>query len=283
MDAVSAPDVPGHPAELGQVLDRPAAVQLLTVRVLLDGLGQVSVQPQPEPAGQLRRLDHQLPRHRERRAGRDRELHQSVVVLEPGQPRRLGEHLVDRLHQRVRRKPAVRLAEIHRAPRGDDPYPQLARGLHLGLPQPLTASRKDVMVVEHRCTSGQRQLGEARTGGCVLALRVDPGPHRVQLAQPLEQGRLLRPGSRQRLVEVVVGVDEARRDDRSGEVDDDLRRGRDTAAHGLDQPVTHEHPAVRKLVARIVHRADPAVLQEHRHRAPRPYRGAPFTASPRLV
>ena len=111
--------------------------------------------------------------------------------------------------------------------------------------QPGPAAREDVVVVEHRRAAGQRQLGEAGAGGRVLGLGVDPRPHRVELDEPLEQRRLLRPGARQRLVQVVMGVDEPRRDDRAG-------RGRRplSAAGGapssdrLDEPVAHEQPAV---------------------------------------
>ena len=59
MDAVRAPDVVGEPAEPVEVLDRAAAVELEAVRLLLERLGEVGVERQPEPAGERGRLLHQ--------------------------------------------------------------------------------------------------------------------------------------------------------------------------------------------------------------------------------
>ena len=120
-------------------------------------------------------------------------------------------------------RPPSRLAEVHRAARGDDPHAELSGRLHLRLPEPGPAAREDVVVVEDRRAAGQRELGEPGPRGRVLGLGVDPRPDRVELAQPLEERRLLGPGARERLVQVVVRVDEARRDDRSAQVDDRRR------------------------------------------------------------
>ena len=116
-------------------------------------------------------------------------------------------------------RPAVRHAEVHRAARGDDPDAELARRLHLGLDQAGAPAREDVVMVEHGRAARQGELGEPGARRRVLRLRVDPRPHRIELAQPAEQVGLLRAGARERLVEVVVRVDEARRDDRAVEVD----------------------------------------------------------------
>ena len=44
VDAVRAPDVAGEPVEPLEVLDRPAAIELPAVLLLLDRLGEVRVQ-----------------------------------------------------------------------------------------------------------------------------------------------------------------------------------------------------------------------------------------------
>jgi hypothetical protein len=75
VDAVRTPDVVVEPAELGDVFERPTAVELAAVRLLLGRLGEVGMKPEPEPACKRRRLDHEAARHRERRAGRDGDLH----------------------------------------------------------------------------------------------------------------------------------------------------------------------------------------------------------------
>ena len=106
--------------------------------------------------------------------------------------------------------------------------------------------REDVVMVEHRRAAGERKLGEARARRRVLGLGVDPRPDRVELPQPREQVGLLGTGARQGLVQVVVRVDEARRDDRAAEVDDlGAVRVPRPRADVEDRPVLHEHPAPR--------------------------------------
>ena len=126
--------------------------------------------------------------------------------------------VVEVLDERVRRQPAVRLAEIHRAARRDEPQPQLAGGLQLGLDETRHASREDVVVVEHRRAARESQLRQARARSRVLHLVVEPGPHRIQRLQPGEEVGILRTGPREALVEVMVGVDEPGRDDRAVQV-----------------------------------------------------------------
>ena len=65
-------------------------------------------------------------------------------------------------------------------------------------------------MVGRRRTARQGQLGESRRGGHPDPLGIEPCPHRVELGEPAEQAVLLgaRPG--QHLVQVVVGVDQAR-------------------------------------------------------------------------
>ena len=115
--------------------------------------------------------------------------------------------------------PPSDIAEVHRPARGDEPDAELAGCLDLRLDEPGATAREDVVVVEDRGAARQRQLGQARARGGVLGLGVDPRPHRIELAQPGEQIGLLRPGPGERLVQVVVRVDEPGRDERAGEVD----------------------------------------------------------------
>ena len=81
----------GEPADALEVLDRGAAEQLAAVRVLLDGLGEVRVQLQPEPPRQRGRLLHQPRRHGERRARCDGDLHAAPPSAERGEPLGVGE------------------------------------------------------------------------------------------------------------------------------------------------------------------------------------------------
>jgi len=268
VDAVCAPDIVGEPTEPLEVLDGAAAVELDAVRLLLHGLGEMRVERQAEAARELRRLLHQSTCDRERRAGRDGELHartRAGLVHDRGETLGLGEHRVELLDELVGWKPAVGDAEIHRAARGDDADTELTRGLHLGLDQTVAPAGKDVVVVEHRRAAGERELCEAGARCRVFRLRVDPRPHRVELAQPGEEVGLLcsRPG--ERLVEVVVGVDEAGDDDRSTELDPRVRLGLGAATDGGDRRAVDEHPAVLVLGAGIVHRDDGSATVQRGH------------------
>ena len=217
VDAVGAPDVVGEPAEPVEVLDRPAAVELEAVRLLLERLREVGVQRQPEPARERGRLLHQAAGDRERRARRDRQL-DARARAGLVQQRRRGAR-----SRRARRR-APRRARPGGRPPSETPRSIEPREATIRTPisraactsasiRPSRPSREDVVVVEHRRAARERELGEAGARGGVLRLGVDPRPDRVELAQPGEEVGLLRPGARERLVEVVVRVDEARRDD----------------------------------------------------------------------
>ncbi len=287
--AVRAPHVAGQPADVGQVLDRRAAVALAAELVLVGGLGQVRVQLQAEPPRERRGLLHQLARDRERRARRDGDLHE-VAVGQRGHALGVGQDLVERLDERVGRQAAVRLAEIHRAARrrrSADP----ARARPGARPRgcPVRPAREDVVVVEDRRAARERELGQSRARRGVLGLGVEAGPHRIQLDEPLEERGVLRAGSRERLVEVVVRVDEARRDDRAAEVEAIAGLGLGAPADLCDEAVAHEHPAAVVLAARVVHRDDvPAPQEQLTHpatpggsRAGRPPSGARTARCPR--
>jgi hypothetical protein len=179
--------------------------------VLLDRLREVGVQPEPEPAREHRRLPHQLPRDRERRAGRHRDLDAGAgpcLVQLPGQALGFREYVVEVLDQLVGREASVRGPEVHRAAGRDDAHAELPCGLDLRLDQPVAPARKDVVVVEDRRAAGERELGDPGPRGGVLGLGVDSRPHWVELAEPAEEVRLLRTRARERLAKVVVRVHE---------------------------------------------------------------------------
>ena len=182
-----------------------------------------------------------------------------------GESLSLREHGIELLDELVGWQPAVRDTEIHRPARGDDADADLPGGLHLGLDQSVAAAREDVVVVEDGRAARERELGDARASGGVLCLGVDPRPDRIELAQPGEEIGLLRPCACEGLVEVVVRVDESRRDDRAAEFDPLVARGRVPVADGDDRPSVDEHPAGGVLGAGVVHRDDPAVRVEATH------------------
>ena len=66
--------------------------------------------------------------------------------------------------------------------------------------------------------SGQHRHGSRRTSPREVG--VDARPQRVERRQPVEEDRVLRVPAGQPLVQVVVGVDEARGDQASRRIDD---------------------------------------------------------------
>ena len=241
-----------------------AAELLVRVLVLLDGLGEVRVQAQAEPARELRRLAHQLTCDREGRARRDGDLDR-LAVGERRRCLRRGEDLVAILDDVVGRQPAVGLAEIHRPARGDDSHAELARGADLRFEQAGHARREEVVVVEDRRAAGQRQLGQSGARGRVLRLLVDPRPHRIERLQPAEEVLVLGARPRQVLPEVMVRVHKARRHDGAAQVDGLVRVGTRAPANVRDDAVLDEQPAAVMLAAVVVHRHDVRVVEERAH------------------
>ena len=85
-------------------------------------------------------------------------------------------------------------------------------------------------MIEDGRAPGQRKLGQPRARCRVLGLVVEPRPHGIELPQPGEEIGVLRPPSRERLEEVVMAVDEARRNDGAVEIDHLLGLRRRTVA-----------------------------------------------------
>ena len=261
VDAVRAPHVRAEPAEVGQVLDGRAAVELQAVRALLHRLGQVRVQREAEAPRERRRLLHEPLRDRERGARRDGDLDAGSgprLVERADEPLGVCEHGVELLHELVGREAAVRDAEVHRAAGRDDADAELARRLHLRLDQALLPAREDVVVVEHGRAAGERELGQSGARGGVLGLGVDPRPHRVELPQPAEEVRLLRPRAGEGLVQVVVRVDEPGRHDGAAELLAGVGLRLRAISDRRYETVLDQHPAVLVLGPRVVAGDDPA-------------------------
>ena len=117
-------------------------------------------------------------------------------------------------------------------------------------------------MVEDGRAAREHQLGEAGAGGCILRLGVDACPRRVELDEPLEQRCLLRPGPRERLVEVVVRVDEPGRDHGAREIDALVGLGLGGRTDVRHEAVLDENPAARVLGAPVVHRDDVGVGEQ---------------------
>ncbi len=282
--AVRQPDVLAEPAELVGVLGGRAARLLPAVGVFLTGLGQVGVHPHAELTGQLGRLAHEPGADRERRARRQGHLHHGAGgrVVEPAHRfGRRGQRGVRVLDDLGGRQPARRAAQVHRPPAGMEAQPDGRGRGDLGLERvpppaprvPAAPRREDVVVVGAGSAAGQGHPGQARGRRRMDLAGIDPDPHRVQLGEPVEQHGLLRPALGEPLVQVVMGVDQARRGQAAGAVHaprpgQGLGRGRPVTHRG-DPAAGHGDVAAAVLgsavvVPRAVHGGDRAVLDQQR-------------------
>src|SRR5690606_12943590 len=135
------------------------------------------------------------------------------------------------------------------------------------------AAREEVVVVGGRRAPGQEQLGQRDGGGELEVARGEPGPHRVEAGEPGEEldAGDRPPGAGERLVEVVVGVDQPGDDDVLARVDDLVaRRGRlSTGGQQLHHPVPpDDDPATGVLAVGGEHGERAADPRAAAHRPP---------------
>ena len=214
-DAVGVPHIVAQPAQVLCVFGRGAVEFFAAVGDVVVVLGQVGVQAHAltlERTGQRGRFAHQVAAHAERRAGRhghvDHRPVGCVVVLLDQTPGVLQDE-VFALHHPVGWQAALRLAHTHTAACRHKTHADLLCGFD-AVVQP-HAVGVDVQVVAAGGAARQQQLGHGNLGGHLHHLRREPGPDRVQPAQPREQLGILHlgNGSGERLVHVVVGVHQA--------------------------------------------------------------------------
>ena len=253
--AMGVPDVLAGPAQILGVLTGTAAELRLAIGDILVILRQMSVQHHPLVAGQDRRVAHQLAADRERRTGREANpAHGAFVRIVKGIHH--TDHVVEdvrfALHQAVGRQAAVAFADAHGAAGGVKAQPHLGGGMD-GVVQPPTVG-KEVEVIRGQTAARECQLCQPQLGGDLQMRRSHARPDRVERLEPTEQQRILpaRHRARQVLVEVVVSVDEPRRDHRIAGLNDrfiTLKPGADLGNHPVPDPDVDgfQHPP------RIIH------------------------------
>ena len=150
MNAVSQPCPRVQPAALLQIIERPAAIDLLAEFVLVLGLRQVGMQADIESLGKRSGGAHQRRRHRKRRARRERDLHHGVLaalMMFCHHALAVGEDRILVLHHAVRRQPAVALRPVHRTPRQQDADAEPLGHGHFDIDSVLKPGRKNVVMV----------------------------------------------------------------------------------------------------------------------------------------
>jgi hypothetical protein len=225
-------------------------VGLQAVRLLVLRLAQVGVADHAPLARELDGVAQQFGGDRKGRAGGQRDpahgVRPGVVVLADQAVAVLQDRLRV-LHHVVRRQSALRAAAAHAAARGVEPRAHAQRHLDLHVQELLgRAAREYIEVVRGGGAAGQQQLADPHARADLDGLGVQLAPDFVEPHQPVEQLGVLhgRDVAGQRLVQVVVRVDEA---------------GIDHAAGGLD------HAGAGGRAQRRPHGGDAAALQQHVH------------------
>jgi hypothetical protein len=115
-----------------------------------------------EPLRQGRRVAHDLGGHRERRAGRETDLHEGAVaalVVRTDEALAVGEDHVGVLHGALRGQAAVLLAS-DMDPRVSRAHPEALDDVDLHVDAVLEPVREEVVVVGGGGAAAQQQLGE---------------------------------------------------------------------------------------------------------------------------
>ena len=214
MDAVGVPHIRACPAQRCHVLQWPDAVVLQGVVLLVPRLTQVGVEPDAVLPGQDGALPQQLSADGEGGAGGQGHLPhgpEGRIVVRLDDPGGVLHNGVHRLDHAVRRQAAVLAGEVHAAPGGEHPHPQLLRGGELGADQVSASGGKDIVVVKAGGAAVLQQLPHAGEGAEAHHLLVQALPDLIQGGEPVEQLQILHLGQvpGEHLIQVVVGVDEA--------------------------------------------------------------------------
>ena len=150
------------------------------------------------------------------------------------------------------RQAAVLDRQVHGPARQRHPHPHVPGGRGLDVHGVFEPLREDVVVVRRGRASGEQQLGQREPRRNVELIRRQPRPDRIEGLEPVEQ--LLAEGgaagARQRLVEVVMRVDQSRQHDVPGGVEGVIagRGGRGAGDQAFGDAVSLDDEAARRLV-----------------------------------
>ncbi|MCY1436858.1 hypothetical protein D9M71_529960 [compost metagenome] len=217
MDAMGQPGARAEPADTVQIVHGAQAEALQAEIFFIEGFCQVGVQAHVEFVRQLGTGRHDFRGHRERRARCQGDLDLRTVtafVVFGDQPLAVGEDHFAFLHGLLRRQATVLFTEAHGSAGEHGAHAQFTNALDLHVDRVFQTFREQVVMVGGGGATGQQQFSQRDFGGEGEFFRGQACPDRVQGFQPREQ-RLIdhrRPGAGQGLIEVVMGVDQARQD-----------------------------------------------------------------------
>ena len=258
MDSMRKPDVVTQPAVRLHPIHRAKLETLERVPFLVARLAEVGVEFDLVLAGERGRVAQQRDGDRKRRTWREGDLRHGTggrVVISLDDPLAVPEDEGLVLYAIIRRKPALGLAEGHRAAAGVEAHTEILRRLDLAIH--VVPVFKNISMVEDRRATGERELRQPdeRAGARGLLRRSRPDP--ILGLQPGEKVVVLRGDkiARKGLIEVMVGIDETRQDDLPGKVDHCVGRGRKffVRANVFDETVLGVKPGVFQFPALAVH------------------------------
>ena len=254
VDAVGEPGPIAQPARVFEIVERTASERVLAERVLVRGLREMGMQADALFFGETRGIAHDLPRHGERRAGGEGDPDERAfprLVEGVDHPFAVGEDGLGVLDHGRGRQAAVLDRQVHGPARQHHPHPHVPGGRGLDVHSVFEPSREDVVVVRRGRAPGEQQLGERKSRRNVELIRGQPRPDRIEGLEPVEQ--LLAEGgaagARQRLVEVVMRVDQSRQHDVPGGVEGVIagRGGRGAGGQAFGDAVSLDDEAARRI------------------------------------
>ena len=264
---MGVPHIVAHPAQVLGVLRGGAVELFFRVRNVVVVFGQVGVQAHAVGAGQLCRFAHQVLAHAEGRArGHGHMRHRAEARVMPALDQALG-FFQDGgllLDHTVRWQAALALAHTHAAACGREAHADGVRRFDVVV-QP-HAVGVNVEVVTAGGAAAQQEFCHGHLTRHPHHLGREAHPDRVQALEPRKQLGVLhrRNRPRERLVHVVVRVDQARHHHMAAGVNDFIHlseqfvgvfTGRDDA---LDPAIADQERGVRQFGVRIVHGGDAA-------------------------
>jgi len=251
VDAVGQPGARREPAVALQEVEGTTAVALQAEAGLLRGLGEVGVERAIETFGERCGLAHEPLGHGERRAGceSDLDVGSGRSVVEEGEDAlAVAQDRILVLDHGIGRQSTVLLRQVHGAARHGHAQPDLPRRLDLDVDRLLQPGRVQVMMIGRRGAARHQQFDEGDPHRRTEVVGREPRPDRVERLQPREQRLVDRRGmgAGQRLVEMVMRVDETRQHDMAPGIEDPVRPfgfmpGRDQA---FDLPPPHHDAAL---------------------------------------
>ena len=215
MDAVGQPGAVGQPADAVEVIHGAQAEALEAEVFLVEGFRQMGVQAHVQALGHGGAGAHDLRSDREGRAGRQGDLDLragAALMVATDQPLAVGQDHFGFLHRLLRRQAAIGLAQAHRATCQHRAHAQIAHGLDLHVDGFFQPFGEQVVMIGRGGAAGQQQFRQGDLARQLELLRCQARPDRIERLQPGKQ-RLVDhrpPGAGERLVEVVMGVDQPR-------------------------------------------------------------------------